>query len=1059
MFFSPCPRLYCHLQTILLTLVFLVFGCLEAADINYAQNANLVVRPLKAWDSKLTDRAVDGDRKTPFFTYSPCEWEVWFPRAKPVPITSVRVYLGPETWAPRNISYKGEIQFWNGTEWKILQEFKQSGNWDAPIIWQGQEVLAAGLRLVVTDSDWRIGGGGGGGDVGVYEIEAFGPDANRSLLNVSEAIKIKPLGEKHPHKFANGKIFPLGAESKFEVDLADREKLPEGKYTITAQIRDWQLNPLIVLPGQPLDTRSGSSLAFSWTAKEQGPYLLDIFVVKDGAVIGFKRELFGVRDDRMFSKGEIKSLSGPPGLKQKTMGELTGNRILFGVGDFAEENFPTNPGFARVAKEAGFDCVKAWQSWRSLEPLPGVYSFKRIDDLFKNATDVGLGVGICFFSMDPPEWLSDEYSLYQDGTRNAFQPMQYGKTAPSNYGENNRLHRAMLASLLAKRYGAHPLLVNWMPNPVDIEGGINESPESRRDYSRWAAAEFQAFLRDYKGWTLEQLNDRWGTTLGAWGDVQPPRPAFELTGNLVNGFAIDVRPMWLDWMEYKEWSHTNALRSVIEPLRAASPETPMNLWSDLGWGEGYFLPYLGEKKCAVAYCAMGHGDGLQIPKQAMFSRRFGVPYRDEYHLLCPSAPAYWDGGIYDILAMEAKYYDWIGMVPSSAKNVFSIAPSFFLAGRVKEVLNELSEARRPPGQIGYLWSLLASQIQGKGGAWYVDSETYSRAMAVGDYTKLKHRWIEPFVFGGPLEDLNGCKVVFADNVQVIPEGDAAKVAGYVESGGKLVLPWTAGRYLRPPLGEKAPSEIPGAQTKWLGVNYRVLKPTYPLLSALGYRQPEKLSEPERRGMLSVVEDHPALKNLAGAGVQFVVPLDPSSAPGSRVIATVNGHPAALAWPLGKGEVVLLGFVLGDIPMEEFYDAQVGRFSSEKAKAVTQAANAGTKQMTESVCQLLENLEQWVDVKADLEGPDTVRGHYGRRGDGHYAMLFNFTGEKWDKDLAKTNTVWKFPSLPEGAYEVSLIRIRGEESLGEMTADALRTKGVTLDFKPQEFIAIRCVRKN
>ncbi len=52
----------------------------------------------------------------------------------------------------------------------------------------------------------------------------------------------------------------------------------------------------------------------------------------------------------------------------------------------------------------------------------------------------------------------------------------------------------------------------------------------------------------------------------------------------------------------------------------------------------------------------------------------------------------------------------------------------------------------------------------------------------------------------------------------------------------------------------------------------------------------------------------------------------------------------------------------------------------------------------------------------------------------------------------------FPSRPDGDYNVTLIRLSGNEKLGVRNAADLREKGITLDFQSQEFIAIRLTPK-
>jgi hypothetical protein len=1036
-------------------------------ETNYARNAIVVARPAPDWALESLAGTVDGSREriagnvTGWSGWTPCEVEFWFARAAAVPVSKVKVFLGAETWAPA-IRYKGEIQARDGQVWRTLKEFEQACAWNAPVVWEGQEIVTSGLRLVVKESDWRIGGGGGR-EVYVYEVEAFGPQRSVPALDASADLAIEPQGAADPEPFVNGKVFRLGEKSRFVVKLAAGAGRPAGRYALRCEIRDGQLNLLETLPEQTVSAEEAARKTFTWRPKAQGPYFVEVSLLKDGALAGLKRELFGVRDDRLFAEGRIEPLPALSGQRQDKPSATAPGHVPFSLGDFSGTlSQPVKKRSVELAREAGFDLYKIWQKWQDLEPLPGVYSFKQLDDVFAYAGEAGIGVGITLvLSGDgAPSWMQGEFALHQNGTKHGsfIRGYSYGL---SNHGEKNRAHRARLAQLLATRYGGHPLLAYWQPNPADTEAGIVESPSSRKDYSRWAARGFREFLREFKGWTLEQVNKRWGTDYGAWEDIQAPRPAFELTGNHVNAMAIDVRPMWLDWMEYREWSHTAAVKSVVEPLRAASPDVPMSLWSDLGSGEAYYLPYLSEVRCGVAHCAMGSGNGNQMMKQAMFARRWGVPYRNEYHLLSPISAQHWDGGIYDQLAMEARFFDWIGGIPNSRKPVQPYVAAFHKSGRVNELLDELSLGRRPLGQVGYLWSPLASQLQGKGGNYYVDAETWTRMMTVGNWAQTAHQWVEPFAWGGPLKDLEQCRAVLVEAAQVIPEGDSQQMADYVRRGGKVVLPWMTGRYARPATGEQVSPEIPTQEAKWLGLTYNVLQPTYPLLSALGYGGVKELPSPAawewheaRHGELELTGEHPALRGLEKAKVSFVVALDPASAPGSRVLATVNGKPAALAWPLGQGEVVLLGFMLGDIPTEDSTMAAAGWFDKARTDEVGAASRQAYDELKRQMAQVLGNLHDWTGTPANLKGPEAVRGHYGRNGDTHYAMLMNFTGEQWKAELKQTGTVWKFPSLPDGDYEVTLMRLAGDESLGARGAAELREKGITLDFGPQEFIAIR-----
>jgi hypothetical protein len=1083
-------RIKRHTLALGLTLAMALTAATQAdEETNYALNSTVIAWPAGGWELAGLRNMVDGKQggnDPRWGTYSPCEVELWFPYDRPTPIARIRIAIGPEEWAPPQ-QYRGEVQHWDGGKWTTVREFNGAGAWDKPMEWDGLDLKTKGIRLVIHESTWRGGGGGGGGDVMFYEVEAFGPPSEAQPLDAGARLRVEPQGLPDAEiPSADRRVFKLGTPAVIKASL-DGAGLPDGDYELRCDIRDWQLNKIATLPARPAKTGAKTEATFQWKAGEQGPYVMDVSLWKDGSLVGFKRELFGVRDDKLFEMGQIEPLPAPAGLKRKSYDELVGpGHMLFSVGDVAHVNMPAFERTAREIKAAGYDCIKAWQGWRSLEPLPGVYSFKRIDDIFGYALKYDLGVGVWFGFHDQagatPVWLRDEVQLYHHGRRDSVVPGRYyGSMHVANHGEKARAHRPRLAQLLAARYGKHPALVCWMPNQISIEAGLNEQPEYRLDYSRWAMLEFREFLTEYKGWTLEQVAERWGVHFNHWDEVRPPRPYFELTGDIVNAYVIDTRPIWLDWMEYRDWGQTRAIADGVDALRAASPNVPMTLWSDMGYGTAHYLPYLSENRVSVAFCAMGHGNGVQIPKHAMFARRFGVPYRTEYHALMPPSVGHWNGGIYDQLAMEARMFDWIGPIPRSPAMTHSVGPAFYKTGRVKEMLDELSWAKRPAGEVGYLWSMLATQIQGKGGNWAVDIETWNRMMAVGQYTQDRHRWVEPFVWGGPLDDLANCKAVYADEARMIHAGDAEKVADYVRNGGRLVMTWVTGQFERPATGPNVSPELKAELTRLRGVYYQHLVPTYPLLKALGYSNPDGLHEakreeeadvsevagarawfspgaasggPARHGTLKVTAEHPVLAGMDDTSLQFCVPLDPQAVPDGKVLATDAGKPVAISWKLGKGEVVLLGGMLGDIPMEEMWLKREGLLGKARSQEVGEASAKAFDEMRGALRQLLANLDTWTGSTPNLVGPKEVLGHYGRNGDTHYAMLMNFTHEKWKDELKQTGTVWTFPSLPDGNYDVTLIRIAGDESLGARGAAELREKGITLDFGPQEFIAIR-----
>ncbi|MGA1836031.1 beta-galactosidase [Herbiconiux sp. 11R-BC] len=183
---------------------------------------------------------------------------------------------------------------------------------------------------------------------------------------------------------------------------------------------------------------------------------------------------------------------------------------------------------ARLMQQAGVNLVAVnIFGWAQLEPLPGEYDFRRLDQVVEILHEHGIGINLGTGTSSPPPWLTAEHPdalpMTADGTRRAFGGRQaYCPSSPVF-----REHSLALVEQVAARYGRHPAVKLWH---VSNELGCHNA----HCYCPVSASAFRAWLEQRYG-TLDALNEAWGTAFwsqryAAWEHIQTPMLTLS-TGN------------------------------------------------------------------------------------------------------------------------------------------------------------------------------------------------------------------------------------------------------------------------------------------------------------------------------------------------------------------------------------------------------------------------------------------------------------------------------------------------------------------------------------------------
>ena len=176
-------------------------------------------------------------------------------------------------------------------------------------------------------------------------------------------------------------------------------------------------------------------------------------------------------------------------------------------------------------KKLGFNTVRTWVEWSSVERTRGQYDLANLKLLLELAREAGLRVFLQVYIDSAPDWVGKDHPdalfMAQDGTRIPSQ------SAPGYCTDNPEIRElvhsfyrevARVAAGFDNFYGwdlwSEPHIINW--------ANIDYISNAQFCYCPATQARFRAWLRRKYG-TLEALNKAWHRGFQSWEDVEAPR--------------------------------------------------------------------------------------------------------------------------------------------------------------------------------------------------------------------------------------------------------------------------------------------------------------------------------------------------------------------------------------------------------------------------------------------------------------------------------------------------------------------------------------------------------
>lgn len=370
----------------------------------------------------------------------------------------------------------------------------------------------------------------------------------------ADAVKYIPMVQIAPNKYPG--TFEA-AELKNGIKVLVRINAPAEKSILRLK---WNLydgeaipaaNQKIDLPGKKKVIVSANLPEYK---DEKAYYLTASLFDSQNRLIEEKTRLFGIRGGDK-DKPDYSALRELPESHPSYHVGLTGIGPKFrGI-----ERFKSN---VEKLRKFGIKAVELHIDWAFLEPLPGVWTFRELDQIVDISYKAGMKITLRFrndfMRYTIPDWLPADYLSQQNGIVDGI--ISCGPAfSPCNKNWRNACENFF--SVIAKRYGNHPAVscyklvhnmreAHWVDRPFKYQ---------YTDYSYSTTEAFREYLLRTYG-SITKLNAAWKTSYKNWSEIKPPQP-FWGTGR------IDTRLCWADFMNFKSEVFNNHLFAMLDSIR------------------------------------------------------------------------------------------------------------------------------------------------------------------------------------------------------------------------------------------------------------------------------------------------------------------------------------------------------------------------------------------------------------------------------------------------------------------------------------------------------------
>jgi len=562
-----------------------------------------------------------------------------------------------------------------------------------------------------------------------------------------------------------------------------------------------------------------------------------------------------------------------------------------------------------LMRRGGANVVRVGEfAWSRLEPSEGRYDLDWLARAIRRAEAHGLKVVMSTPSDTPPNWMTTRYpevmKIAADGT-------PAGLGGRRQFSISSPLYREFcrkIVAQLAQRFGRDPAVIGW-------QIGNEYTDES---YDPAARAAWHAWLQKRYG-TLDRLNEAWTTaywsqTYFTWDQV----PFNDKPGN--PGWMLEQKRFITDqWVSFQK-VQADVLRAGADPRQFVTT----NL-GGLGWADR-FDRYAINRDLDLAswddYVGTGHLDAYRNGATHDLVR--GWKRRNFWVMEAQPGFVNWSPlnniltrGETRAMAWQAVghgadamlYWQWRSALNGQEQYHGAIVGP---DGEPLPFYTEFAEigrdfAKASPALAGTQPVSDVAILQDYPSRWAIDFQPHTKGydqieVLLRTYRPLKDALGAVDIVAAD-DTLSRYKLVFAPSLNVVPQPLADRLVSYVRAGGHLVLGPRAG--MKDEFNRLAIQRQPG-----------------PLADVLGGRVEQFYALDDKDGV--------AVSGVAGSGSADVWAEQLSTrAPDARVTLRygkangwLDGQPAAITRPYGKGRITYLGALLDPALMRGFVGAEL-----------------------------------------------------------------------------------------------------------------------------------------
>jgi beta-galactosidase len=580
----------------------------------------------------------------------------------------------------------------------------------------------------------------------------------------------------------------------------------------------------------------------------------------------------------------------------------------------------------RQIRELGFNTVRTWVEWASVEPRRGEYQFDNLRLLFELAQEVGLRVFIQMYIDSAPDWVGQDHPHTRFVAQNGEAiPSQ---AAPGYCTDNPEISELVhaLYSETARVASAYPNFLGWdlWSEPSLINWAhVDWIQNAQFCYCHATQARFRAWLRRKYG-TLDALNRAWHRQFRSWDDIEPPRFSTILSytdyidwktfiyDRLANDLGGRYDAVRAGGSDHVITSHAAVSSLFLSPHSGVGgtddflmaehvdfygvsiypkhnrPETHWPHWRLMtmldfqrsanrmngGW-------YIGEMQAGVGTIALLLSEPVTAADHRIWawsSLAKGARGINTYAYY-PMSSGYESGG-YGLINLDGTLTDR--------------AISTGRMARVVDANQALLLSSKPvPARIGIVYNPLAQMV---GGAQRRQDWPEAHANSLMGYYRVfaDHNVPVDFIHRNELEhgDVSGYRLIIVPYPLMFTEAAAAGLRRFVEGGGHAVaearLAWNDERgYAAEIIPGAGLHEVFGVREKdaWM-------------------RSPVQLAPTGSAHILMSDAAGDPLRGTLHANTVTVL------SPNAEVLATIDGEPAVVASRFGAGRTLFIGTYLG-----------------------------------------------------------------------------------------------------------------------------------------------------